>query len=89
MQNFYRLNECDEANLYKGTFYKETQKLNIGPFLKDEMPIRLFPLQKDDKNKDYINMGILCTKNNPNDIKVNIKDLFETIPQEVTEKDFK
>lgn len=89
LQNFYRLNECYEVNLYKGTFYKETQKLNIGPFLKDEMPIRLFPLQKDDKNKDYINMGMLCTKNNPNDIKVNIKDLFETIPQEVTEEDFK
>jgi len=89
LQHFYRLNECYEVNLYKGTFYKETQKLNIGPFLRDEMPIRLFPLQKDDKNKDYINMGMLCTKNNPNDIKVNIKDLFETIPQEVTEKDFK
>jgi len=53
------------------------------------MPIRLFPLQKDDKNKDYINMGMLCTKNNPNDIKVNIKDLFDAIPQEVTEEDFK
>ena len=28
------------------------------------------------------------TKNNPNDIKVNIRDVFETIPDNVTEEDF-
>ena len=27
-------------------------------------------------------------KNNPNDIKVNIRDVFETIPDNVNEKDF-
>ena len=46
MQNFYRLNECYEVNLYKGTFYKDTEKLDIGPILKDEVPVRIFPLQK-------------------------------------------
>ena len=29
-----------------------------------------------------------ATKNNPNDIKVNIRDLFEVIPDNVTEEDF-
>ena len=33
-------------------------------------------------------MGMLATKNNPNDIKVNIRDVFETIPDNVTEEDF-
>lgn len=47
MQNFYRLNECYEVNLYKGTFYKDTEKLDIGPILKDEVPVRIFPLQKN------------------------------------------
>lgn len=31
MQHFYRLNEYYEVNFYKGTFYKETEKLDIGP----------------------------------------------------------
>lgn len=33
-------------------------------------------------------MGMLATKNNPNDIKVNIRDVFEIIPDNVTEEDF-
>ena len=35
MQHFYRLNEYYEVNFYKGTFYKETEKLDIGPLLKN------------------------------------------------------
>ena len=31
---------------------------------------------------------MLVTKDSPNDIKVNIRDLFECIPEEVTEDDF-
>ena len=46
MQHFYRLNEYYEVNFYKGTFYKETEKLDIGPLRKNEVPIRTFPLQK-------------------------------------------
>ena len=46
MQHFYRLNEYYEVNFYKGTFYKETEKLDIGPLLKNEVPIRMFLLQK-------------------------------------------
>ncbi len=30
----------------------------------------------------------LATKNNPNDIKVNIRDAFETIPNNVNEENF-
>ena len=80
LENFYKLNECYEVNLYKGTYYKETQKLDIGPLLKNEIPVRVFPLQKDDDTKDMISMGMFATKDSPNDIKVNIKDVFESIP---------
>ncbi len=44
MQHLYRLNEYYEVNLYKGTYYKETEKLDIGPLQRNEVPIRVFPL---------------------------------------------
>ena len=89
MQHLYRLNEYYEVNLYKGTYYKETEKLDIGPLMKNEIPIRVFPLQDNNNgNKNWLSMGMLATKNNPNDIKVNIRDVFETIPDNVTEEDF-
>lgn len=89
MQHFYRLNEYYEVNFYKGAFYKETEKLDIGPLLKNEVPIRMFPLQKNNNdNNNWIAMGMFATKNSPNDIKVNIKYVFETIPDNVTKEDF-
>ena len=89
MQRLYRLNEYYEVNLYKGTYYKENEKLDIGPLQRNEVPIRVFPLQKDNNgNENWLSMGMLATKNNPNDIKVNIRDVFETIPDNVTEEDF-
>ncbi len=89
IQHFYRLNEYYEVNFYKGTFYKETEKLDIGPLLKNEVPIRMFPLQKNNNdNNNWIAMGMFATRNSPNDIKVNIKDVFETIPDNVTKEDF-
>ena len=57
MQHLYRLNEYYEVRLYKGTFYKETEKLDIGPLMTNEIPIRIFPLQKDN-NGDKIIMSI-------------------------------
>ena len=85
MQHLYRLNEYYEVNLYKGTYYKETEKLDIGPLMKNEVPIRVFPLQKNNNgDKNWVAMGMLATRNNPNDIKVNIRDVFETIPDNVT-----
>ena len=89
MQHLYRLNEYYEVNLYKGTYYKETEKLDIGPLQRNEVPIRVFPLQKNNNgDNNWLSMGMLATKNNPNDIKVNIRDVFETIPDNVTEEDF-
>ncbi len=89
MQHLYRLNEYYEVNFYKGTYYKETEKLDIGPLLKNEVPIRVFPLQENNNgNKNWLSMGMLATKNYPNDIKVNIRDVFETIPNNVNEEDF-
>ena len=77
MQHFYRLNEYYEV------------KLDIGPLLKNEAPIRMFPLQRNNNdNNNWIAMGMFATKNSPNDIKVNIKDVFETIPDNVTKEDF-
>ena len=89
MQHLYRLNECYEVNFYKGTYYKETEKLDMLPLQKGEVPIRIFPLQDNNNgNENWVSMGMLATKNNPNDIKVNIRDIFETIPDNVTEEDF-
>ena len=89
MQHLYRLNEYYEVNFYKGTYYKETEKLDIGPLLKNEVPIRVFPLQENNNgNKNWLSMGMLATNNYPNDIKVNIRDVFETIPDNVNEEDF-
>ena len=89
MQHLYRLNEYYEVNLYKGTYYKETEKLDIGPLQRNEVPIRVFPLQENNNgNNNWLSMGMLATKNNPNDIKVNIRDVFETIPDNVTKEDF-
>ena len=73
-----------EVNLYKGTYYKKTKQLKIGPFLKDEVAVRMFPLQPNDNDdKDWVSIGMLTTKPLPNDIKVNIKDVFETMPEKV------
>ena len=89
MQHLYRLNEYYEVNLYKGTYYKETEKLDIGPLRRNEVPIRVFSLQENNNgDKNWLAMGMFTTMNNPNDIKVNIRDVFETIPDNVTEENF-
>ncbi len=88
MQHLYRLNEYYEVNFYKGTYYKETEKLDMLPLKNGEVPIRIFPLQDNNNgNENWVSMGMLATKNNPNDIKVNIRDVFETIPDNVIEND--
>ena len=89
LQNLYRLNTLYEVDLYKRTFYKDTCKLDFSPFFKKgDVPIRVFPLQKD-TGKDLLSMGMLVTKENNLDVKVdNLRDLFECIPQEVKEDGF-
>ena len=82
MQHLYRLNEYYEVNFYKGTLYKETEKLDMFPLKENEVPIRIFPLQENNNgNENWVSMGMFTTKNTPNDIKVNIRDVFETIPE--------
>ena len=86
--SLYRLNEYYEVNFYKGTYYKETEKLDMLPLKNGEVPIRIFPLQDNNNgNENWVSMGMLATKNNPNDIKVNIRDIFETIPDNVIVND--
>ena len=75
------------SHLYKGTLNKETKKLDIGPLLKNEVPIRIFPLQDNNNgDKNWLSMGMLATMNNPNDMKVYVNDAFKTIPEKVKEK---
>ena len=47
-----------EVNLYKGTYYKETEKLDIGPLQRNEVPIRVFPLQDNNNINSYFNSQI-------------------------------
>lgn len=85
LENLYRLNIFYEVNFYKGTYYKKTEELKIGPFLKDEAAIRMFPLQpNDNENEDWVSVGMLTTRPSPNDIKVNIRDVFEKLPPKVS-----
>ena len=85
LENLYRLNIFYEVNFYKGTYYKKTEELKIGPFLKDEAAVRLFPLQpNDNENEDWVSVGMLTTRPSPNDIKVNIIDVFEKLPPKVS-----
>lgn len=89
LQHLYRLNEYYEVNFYKGTLYKETEKLDMFPLQNNEVPIRIFPLQENNNgNENWVSMGMFATKNNPNDIKVNIRDVFETIPDNAEKEDF-
>jgi len=51
MQHLCRLNEYYEVNFYKGTLYKETEKLDMFPLQKNEVPIRIFPLQENNNGE--------------------------------------
>ncbi len=89
LAHLYRLNMFYEVNLYKGTYYKKTQELKIGPFLKNEVAIRMFPFQKNDNgDNDWISIGMLATRPVPNDIKVNVKDIFEKLPPKISKNNF-
>ena len=79
-RHLMRLNECYDVSFYKGTLYKKTEELKMLPLLKGDVVVRIFPTEKDDDSKDILGMGMFVTKDNPNDIKVNIPEIFECIP---------
>ena len=81
LRHFKRLNECYEVDFYKGTLYKKTEELKMLPLHKKDIIVRIFPTEKDDDSKDILGMGMFVTKNSPNDIKVDIPNLFECIPE--------
>ncbi len=81
LRHFKRLNECYEVDFYKGTLYKKTEELKILPLHKKDIIVRIFPTEKDDNSKDVLGMGMFVTKNSPNDIKADIPELFESIPE--------
>ena len=82
-EHLMRLNEMYDVKLYTGTPYKDTEKLSMLPLQKGEVVVRLFPTEKDDKNKNTRGMAMLTTRDNPNDIKVDIHDLFESMPADM------
>ncbi len=79
-RHLMRLNECYEVTFYKGTLYKKTEELKMLPPHKGDVVVRIFPTEKDDDSKEILGMGMFVTKDSPNDIKVDIPDLFECIP---------
>ena len=81
LKHFKRLNECYEVDFYKGTLYKKTEELKMLPLHEKDIVVRIFPTEKDDSSKDVLGIGMFVTKNSPNDIKINIPELFESIPE--------
>ena len=79
-RHLMRLNECYEVNFYKGYLQKKTEELKMLPLHKGDVVVRIFPTEKDDESKEILGMGMFVTKDYPNDIKVDIPDLFECIP---------
>ena len=79
-KHLMRLNECYEVNFYKGTLYKKTEELKMLPLHKGDVVVRIFPTEKDSDDKDTLGMGMFVTKESPNDIKINIPELFEFLP---------
>ena len=67
-------------NFYKGYLQKKTEELKMLPLHKGDVVVRIFPTEKDDDSKEILGMGMFVTKESPNDIKVDIPDLFECIP---------
>ena len=79
-RHLMRLNECYEVNFYKGYLQKKTEELKMLPLHKGDVVVRIFPTEEDDDSKEILGMGMFVTKDSPNDIKVDIPDLFECIP---------
>ena len=79
-RHFKSLNECYDVKFYKGVYYKDREEFDTVPFTNGEVIIRMFPTEIDDDKKEILGMGMFTTKNNPNDIKVDIPDLFKMIP---------
>ena len=80
-EHIKRLSDCYDVAFYKGTYYKETERVDMLPLKKGEVIVRMFPTEEDDSNKDKIGMGMICVSDSPNDIHVDYHDLFESIPE--------
>ncbi|MBD9098911.1 hypothetical protein EGP98_04910 [bacterium] len=80
-EHLKRLSECYDVSFYKGTYYKDTEKVDMLPLKKGEVIIRMFLTEEDDSNKDKIGMGMICVSDSPNDIHVDYHELFEATPE--------
>ena len=80
-QHAKRLSEFYDIKLHKGTYFKDTELLDMLPISNKEFIVRVFPLEKDDTTKNKLNMGMITTIKNPNDITQDIHDVMELIPE--------
>ena len=80
-QHAKRLSEFYDIKLHKGTYFKDTELLDMLPISNKEFIVRVFPLEKDDTTKNKLNMGMITTIKSPNDITQDIHDVMELIPQ--------
>ncbi len=80
-EHLKRLSDCYDVAFYKGTYHKDTERVDMLPLKKGEVIVRMFPTEEDDSSKDKIGMGMICVSDSPNDIHVDYHDLFESIPE--------
>ena len=80
-QHAKRLSEFYDIKLHKGTYFKDTELLDMLPISNKEFIVRVFPLEKDDTTKNKLNMGMITTIKSPNDITQYIHDVMELIPE--------
>ncbi len=80
-QHAKRLSEFYDIKLHKGTYFKDTELLDMLPISNKEFIVRVFTLEKDDTTKNKLNMGMITTIKNPNDITQDIHDVMELIPE--------
>ena len=80
-QHAKRLSEFYDIKLHKGTYFKDTELLDMLPISNKEFIVRVFPLEKDDTTKNKLNMGMITTIKSPNDITQDIHDVMELIPE--------
>lgn len=80
-QHAKRLSEFYDIKLHKGTYFKDTELLDMLPISNKEFIVRVFPLEKDNTTKNKLNMGMITTIKSPNDITQDIHDVMELIPE--------
>lgn len=86
-QHIMRLREFYDVYYYKGAFNFGTRKFE-GKKYDDAEVVRIFPLEEITKDKTIIDMGMISVKNDDVVRTETYEELFEAIPNEVTENEY-